>query len=395
MINYRHTHRRARSSISRASTRNLEVANRHIITSRPPFARPRLDMAPAVRYSPAPADVTVTADVKQRLFHSPAVAARDIGAQGDEQTFSTLANESDARAYARVLERRMSEMEEQVASSRDDAVRGRCAALEAKCAALRGENARLKKAATGRGALTDLTNASGRVESTPMRNLKSRLSESDAAMATEKALREDLARARAERAAAQTAAAEKVREVQAAAAENEDWLVRALEVKSVEMAKLEARQRELGKRVQELTESLGEALTTLDEHRAEAKSIIKREKKNTKVLHDKYKSSKREKSELAQEVADLRLAAAEALESSRLRFSYQGAVESSLKMALLALEYPDPFAAAFIVLWHAAASFIHRGGVLRVVGFLPAASASPLDFDVSGFASLFQSSASV
>ncbi len=394
MINYRHTHRRARSSISRASTCNLEVANRHIITSRPPFARPRLDMAPAVRYSPAPADVTVTADVKQRLFHSPAVAARDIGAQGDEQTFSTLANESDARAYARVLERRMSEMEEQMASSRDDAVRGRCAALEAKCAALRGENARLKKAAMGRGALTDLTNASGRVESTPMRNLKSRLSESNAAMATEKALREDLARARAERAAAQ-AAAEKVREVQAAAAENEDWLVRALEVKSVEMAKLEVRQRELGKRVQELTESLGEALTTLDEHRAEAKSIIKREKKNTKVLHDKYKSSKREKSELAQEVADLRLAAAEALESSRLRFSYQGAVESSLKMALLAIEYPDPVAAACIVLWHAAASFIHRGGVLRVVGFLPAASASPLDFDVSGFASLFQSSASV
>ena len=203
------------------------------------------------------------------------------------------------------------------------------------------------------------------------------------------------ARARAERAAAQTAAAEKVREVQAAAAENEDWLVRALEVKSVEMAKLEARQRELGKRVQELTESLGEALATLDEHRAEAKSIIKREKKNTKALHDKYKSSKREKSELAQEVADLRLAAAEALESSRLRFSYQGAVESSLKMALLALEYPDPFAAAVIVLWHAAASLIHRGGVLRVVGFLPAASASPLDFDVSGFASLFQSSSSV
>ena len=81
MINYRHTHRRARSSISRASTRNLEVANRHIITSRPPFARPRLDMAPAVRYSPAAADVTVTADVKQRLFHSPAVAARDIGAR--------------------------------------------------------------------------------------------------------------------------------------------------------------------------------------------------------------------------------------------------------------------------------------------------------------------------
>ena len=200
--------------------------------------------------------------------------------------------------------------------------------------------------ASGGGALTDLTNASGRVESTPMRNLKSRLSESNAAMATEKALREDLARARAERAAAQTAAAEKVREVQAAAAENEDWLVRALEVKSVEMAKLEARQRELGKRVQELTESLGEALATLDEHRAEAKSIIKREKKNTKALQDKYKSSKREKSELAQEVADLRLAAAEALESSRLRFSYQGAVESSLKMALLALEYPDPFAAA-------------------------------------------------
>lgn len=227
-----------------------------------------------------------------------------------------------------------------------------------------------------------------------MRNLKSRLSESNAAMATE-ALREDLARARAERAAAQTAAAEKVREVQAAAAENEDWLVRALEVKSVEMAKLEARQRELGKRVQELTESLGEALATLDEHRAEAKSIIKREKKNTKALHDKYKSSKREKSELAQEVADLRLAAAEALESSRLRFSYQGAVESSLKMALLALEYPDPFAAAVIVLWHAASSLIHRGGVLRVVGFLPAASASPLDFDVSGFASLFQSSSSV
>lgn len=353
-------------------------------------------MPPAVRHdSPAPADVTFTADVKQRLFHSPAVAARDIGAQGDEQTFSTLANESDARAYARVLERRMSEMEEQMASSRDDAVRGRCAALEAKCAALRGENARLKKAAMGRGALTDLTNASGRVESTPMRNLKSRLSESNAAMATEKALREDLARARAERAAAQTAAAEKVREVQAAAAENEDWLVRALEVKSVEMAKLEVRQRELGKRVQELTESLGEALATLDEHRAEAKSIIKREKKNTKALHDKYKSSKREKSELAQEVADLRLAAAEALESSRLRFSYQGAVESSLKMALLALEYPDPFAAAVIVLWHAASSLIHRGGVLRVVGFLPAASASPLDFDVSGFASLFQSSSSV
>ena len=51
-------------------------------------------MPPAVRRdSPAPADVTVTADVKQRLFHSPAVAARDIGAQGDEQTFSTLANE--------------------------------------------------------------------------------------------------------------------------------------------------------------------------------------------------------------------------------------------------------------------------------------------------------------
>ena len=259
MINYRHTHRRARSSISRASARVLEVANRHIITPR----RARASTCPAVRHdSPAPARRHLHRGRETAPVPLPAVAARDIGAQGDEQTFSTLANESDARAYARVLERRMSEMEEQMASSRDDAVRGRCAALEAKCAALRGENARLKKAAMGRGALTDLTNASGRVESTPMRNLKSRLSESNAAMATEKALREDLARARAERAAAQAAAAEKVREVQAAAAENEDWLVRALEVKSVEMAKLEVRQRELGKRVQELTESLGEALAT-------------------------------------------------------------------------------------------------------------------------------------
>jgi chromosome segregation ATPase len=349
----------------------------------------------------APADV----DVKQRLFHSPAVAARDIGVRGDEVE-STLVNESDARAYARVLELRLAEMEEEMASSRDDAVRGRCAALEAKCAALRGENARLKKAATGRGALTDVTNAaSGRVESTPMRHLKSRLNESDAAMATERALREDLARARAERAAAEKAsasAAEKVREVQTVAAENEDWLVRALEVKCAEMEKLEARQRELGKRCEELTEALGvserrlgETLTTLDEHRTEAKSIIKREKKHAKALHDKYKSSKREKAELVREVADLRLVAAKALESSRRRFSYRGAVESSLKMATLALEYPDPFAAAVVVLWHAAASFIQpRGGFLRVVGFLRAAesSASPLDFDVSGFASVFPSS---
>ena len=76
-------------------------------------------------------------------------------------------------------------------------------------------------------------------------------------------------------------------------------------------------------------------------------------------------------------MADLRLAAAEALESSRLRFSYQGAAESSLKMALLALEYPDPFAAAVIVLWHAASSLIHRGGVLRVERFLPGRSPSP------------------
>lgn len=364
----------------------------------PPALRARHDAAS----QQSPADV----DVKQRLFHSPAVAARDIGVRGDEVE-STLVNESDARAYARVLELRLAEMEEEMASSRDDAVRGRCAALEAKCAALRGENARLKKAATGRGALTDVTNAnaSGRIESTPMRHLKSRLSDADAAMATERALREDLARARAERAAAEKAsasAAEKVREVQTAAAENEDWLVRALEVKCAEMEKLEARQRELGKRCEELIEALGvserrlgEMLTTLDEHRAEAKSIIKREKKHSKALHDKYKSSKREKAELVREVADLRLAAAEALESSRRRFSYRGAVESSLKMATLALEYPDPFAAAVVVLWHAAASFIQpRGGFLRVVGFLRAAesSASPLDFDVSGFASVFPSS---
>jgi len=292
-----------------------------------------------------------------RLFHSPATVKPSTWSTGErtlDDSSSTAVDELDAASYARVLERRIAELEEIVEKTRNTTGDGKYAAMEAKCAALRAENARLKATTSTAAPLRDVTNGSRARESTPMRALKSRLSESTAAMAVENELRVELAKAKSTAAAESARAEKRFNKALETASENEEWLASALRAKCDEVEKSEAKRRGMDARMGELQDALRvsesrlrEALNNLDEYRAEVKSSIKREKKHAKIMHDKYKACKRERAQLEAEVDALReLASTPPPDATLGSVSYTRAAESAVKIASFAMEYPSPFAAA-------------------------------------------------
>ena len=195
-----------------------------------------------------------------RLFHSPATVKPSTWSTGERRTLddssSTAVDELDAASYARVLERRIAELEEIVEKKEKSAGDGKHAAMEAKCAALRAENARLKATTSTAGPLRDVTNGSRARESTPMRALKSRLSESTAAMAVENELRVELAKAKSAAAAESARAEKRFNEALETASENEEWLASALRAKCDEVEKSEAKRRGMNARMGELEDAL-------------------------------------------------------------------------------------------------------------------------------------------
>ena len=329
-----------------------------------------------------------------RLFHSPATVKPSTWSTGErtlDDSSSTAVDELDAASYARVLERRIAELEEIVEKTRNTTGDGKYAAMEAKCAALRAENARLKATTSTAAPLRDVTNGSRARESTPMRALKSRLSESTAAMAVENELRVELAKAKSTAAAESARAEKRFNKALETASENEEWLASALRAKCDEVEKSEAKRRGMDARMGELQDALRvsesrlrEALNNLDEYRAEVKSSIKREKKHAKIMHDKYKACKRERAQLEAEVDALReLASTPQPDATPGSVSYTRAAESAVKIASFAMEYPSPFAAFAVALFHALSwLFLRRGPRSSVL-------APPERFDVSGFLTVF------
>ena len=132
---------------------------------------------------------------------------------------------------------------------------------------------------------------------------------------------------------------------------------------------------------------LREALNKVDEYRSEVKSSIKREKKHAKIMHDTYKTCKRERAQLEAEIVALReLASTPPADATPGSVSYTRAAESAVKIASFAMEYPSPFAAFAVALFHALSwLFLRRG---RSVSS-PSVLAPPERFDVSGFLTVF------
>jgi hypothetical protein len=108
-------------------------------------------------------------------------------------------------------------------------------------------------------------------------------------------------------------------------------------------------------------------------------------------MHDKYKACKRERAQLEAEVDALReLASTPPPDGAGARrmatpgsVSYTRAAESAVKIASFAMEYPSPFAAFAVALFHALSwLFLRRGPRSSVL-------APPERFDVSGFLTVF------
>ena len=146
---------------------------------------------------------------------------------------------------------------------------------------------------------------------------------------------------------------------------------------------MDARMGELQDALRVSESRLREALNNLDEYRAEVKSSIKREKKHAKIMHDKYKACKRERAQLEAEVDALReLASTPPPDATPGSVSYTRAAESAVKIASFAMEYPSPFAAFAVALFHALSWLFLRRGPSSVL-------APPERFDVSGFLTVF------
>lgn len=320
----------------------------------------------------------------------------------------------DPDAYARVLERRLSELEESTTCVKGREARAAAAAAQARCAALEAENARLRvstgnKAALEtkpkRAALMDVTNGASAMR-TPIRTLKAKLDESAAARGVEAELRETIARMTRERVELEASISQRVERARETSRENEEWLANALRSKCEEVERVTSKTVALSKRVLELEDALGrsekahmQALERLDAYRGELKASVKAEKKHAKLMHEKYKTAKTQKSALVTEVETLKeqmeklraenekqaekhAEATLALAPSRGSPSTAAIVGAAIRFASFVMENPRPLAAIGVALFHFfafAVSFRMRRAVAAIrVG-------DPLEFDVSGF----------
>lgn len=317
----------------------------------------------------------------------------------------------DPDAYARVLERRLSELEESTTCVKGREARAAAAAAQARCAALEAENARLRvstgKAALEtkpkRAALMDVTNGASAMR-TPIRTLKAKLDESAAARGVEAELRETIARMTRERVELEASISQRVERARETSRENEEWLANALRSKCEEVERVTSKTVALSKRVLELEDALGrsekahmQALERLDAYKGELKASVKAEKKHAKLMHEKYKTAKTQKSALVTEVETLKeqmeklraekqaekhAEAALALAPSRGSPSTAAIVGAAIRFASFVMENPRPLAAIGVALFHFfafAVSFrMRRAATTMRVG-------DPLEFDVSGF----------
>lgn len=319
----------------------------------------------------------------------------------------------DPDAYARVLERRLSELEESTTCVKGREARAAAAAAQARCAALEAENARLRvstgKAALEtkpkRAALMDVTNGASAMR-TPIRTLKAKLDESAAARGVEAELRETIARMTRERVELEASISQRVERARETSRENEEWLANALRSKCEEVERVTSKTVALSKRVLELEDALGrsekahmQALERLDAYRGELKASVKAEKKHARLMHEKYKTAKTQKSALVTEIETLKeqmekvraenekqaekhAEAALALAPSRGSPSTAAIVGAAIRFASFVMENPRPLAAIGVALFHFfafAVSFrMRRAAATMRVG-------DPLEFDVSGF----------
>lgn len=319
----------------------------------------------------------------------------------------------DPDAYARVLERRLSELEESTTCVKGREARAAAAAAQARCAALEAENARLRvstgKAALEtkpkRAALMDVTNGASAMR-TPIRTLKAKLDESAAARGVEAELRETIARMTRERVELEASISQRVERARETSRENEEWLANALRSKCEEVERVTSKTVALSKRVLELEDALGrsekahmQALERLDAYRGELKASVKAEKKHAKLMHEKYKTCKTQKSALVTEIETLKeqmeklrvenekqaekhAEAALAFAPSRGSPSTAAIVGAAIRFASFVMENPRPLAAIGVALFHFfafAVSFrMRRATTTMRVG-------DPLEFDVSGF----------
>lgn len=322
-------------------------------------------------------------------------------------------NVVDPDAYTRVLERRLSELEESTTCVKGREARAAAAAAQARCAALEAENARLRvstgKAALEtkpkRAALMDVTNGASAMR-TPIRTLKAKLDESAAARGVEAELRETIARMTRERTELEALISQRVERARETSRENEEWLANALRSKCEEVERVTSKTVALSKRVLELEDALGrsekahmQALERLDAYRGELKASVKAEKKHAKLMHEKYKTAKTQKSALVTEVETLKeqmeklrtesekqaekhAQAALALAPSRGSPSTAAIVGAAIRFASFVMENPRPLAAIGVALFHFfafAVSFrMRRAATTMRIG-------DPLEFDVSGF----------
>jgi len=322
----------------------------------------------------------------------------------------------DSDAYARVLERRLSELEESTTGIKGREARAAAAAAQARCAALEAENARLR-GFTGKGkaletttatkprraALMDVTNGASAMR-TPIRTLKAKLDESVAARGVEAELRETIARMSRERAELEASISEQVGRARETSRENEEWLANALRSKCEEVERMTSKTVALSKRVVELEDCLArsershlEALERLDAYRDELKASIKSEKKHAKLMHEKYKTAKTQKSALVTEIETLKeqmekfhaekqaekeAEATLALAPSRGSPSTAAVIGAVIRFASFVMENPRPLAAIGVAMVHffafAVSFHMRRAAATIRVG-------DPLEFDVSGF----------
>lgn len=276
-------------------------------------------------------------------------------------------------AYALVLERRVLELETCDEASRDARER-----LESECAALRAECAALRASAKRRPALVDVTNAATtRAETTPLRNLKSRLRASDEAATAEVALRMELAKARAAAAKAEASTSKAVAAERELAADNERWLQSALRAKCSEIERISLAKSVVEKRASDLDEALStsesrlrDALEEIDALRSEAKSA--REK--YKTLREKYKSLKHDRADL-----QLRLERASSYGIAPTSGTWAVALDG-----FRALERASTIAAAVVAAINFF-SFLYRLRTKRII-ITGQSDPAPVAFVVSGFA---------